>query len=102
MGLRKVQSEFMRMLPLLILYAYAKGYELTPGDLLAKTGHKRNSNHYKGLAIDMNLFRDGVYLKDTLDHEPLGKFWESLHPRNRWGGRFRDGNHYEHLMEDWR
>jgi len=99
---RKPQSDFVRMLALLILYAYEKGYELTGGDLWAKTGHQHNSMHYRRLAIDLNLFRDGVWLKDTADHEVLGKFWESLHPRNRWGGRFEDGNHYEHLTEDWR
>jgi len=92
----------MRMLGLLILYAYEKGYELTGGDLWAKTGHIENSNHYKRLAIDLNLFKDGGYLTNTSDYEPLGKFWESLNPRNRWGGRFNDGNHFEHLTEDWR
>ena len=102
MSLRKAQSKFVRMVALLILYAYEKGYELTFGDAYATTGHIENSNHYRRLAIDLNLFKDGGYLPETEAHELLGKFWESLDPRNRWGGRFKDGNHYEHLTEDWR
>jgi hypothetical protein len=80
------------MVSLLIQYATQKGYELTFGDAYAKTGHKVNSFHYSRLAIDLNLFRDGKYLTDTQDHEPLGLFWESI--GGTWGGRFNDGNHY--------
>ena len=43
---------------------------------------------------DLNLFKDGVYLTSDKDHEPFGIYWESLHPLCRWGGRFKDGNHY--------
>ena len=97
MSLRKHQSEFMRALGLLILYAYHMGYELTGGDLHATSGHKNNSLHYRKLAIDLNLFKDGEYLTETDDHRPLGAFWESLDERCRWGGRWNDGNHYEYL-----
>ncbi len=90
----------MEALGLLILYAKFKGYELTGGDLLARDGHKQGSFHYMRLAIDLNLFKDGKYLRNTEDHEPLGVFWESL--GGTWGGRFDfdndgegdDGNHY--------
>lgn len=56
----------------------------------------RGSLHEKRLAIDLNLFKDGVYQMNTTAHEPLGAYWESLHPLCRWGGRFTspDGNHY--------
>lgn len=53
-----------------------------------------NSLHTDRLAIDFNLFRNGVWLKTTEDHLPLGQFWEKLHPLCCWGGRFGDGNHY--------
>ncbi len=95
MDILKTQNEFVRAIALLILFACQKGYAITFGDTTARDGHKKDSLHYKRCAIDLNLFRDGKYLNKTEDHAELGKFWESLHPRCRWGGRFNDGNHYE-------
>lgn len=92
MGLREKQSRFVRMVALLIQFAYELGYELTFGDAWAKSGHKENSLHYDRLAIDLNLFRDGKWLNKTEDHRALGEFWESI--GGSWGGRFGDGNHY--------
>lgn len=96
MRLRERQSLFARKIGLLILYAYEKGYELTFGDAYARSGHKQESFHYRRLAIDLNLFKDGEYLTETSDHEPLGVFWESI--GGTWGGRFKhpDGNHYSY------
>jgi len=95
--MRKQQSRFVFMVALLIIYAYFKGYELTFGDAWAKRGegrpHSKKSFHYDRLAIDLNLFKDGVYLSKTEDHEPLGKFWKLL--GGSWGGAYGDGNHYE-------
>lgn len=92
--LRQKQSRFVRMVGLLIDYAYLQGFELTFGDAYALTGHKANSLHGKRLAIDLNLFRNGEYLTTTEAHLPLGEFWERL--GGTWGGRFSppDGNHY--------
>lgn len=95
MSLRQQQSIFAKKVALLILFAYEQGYEITLGDAWAKTGHKDGSFHYKRLAIDLNLFKDGNYLTETSDHEPLGLFWETL--GGTWGGRFDDGNHYSYL-----
>lgn len=92
MSLREGQSAFARKLPLLILYAYELGYEVTLGDAFAHDGHVDGSYHYKRLAIDINLFRHGTYLSETEDHRPLGEFWESI--GGTWGGRWQDGNHY--------
>lgn len=56
---------------------------------------KKNSNHKRKLAVDIDLFdADNNYLDDTESHRPYGEYWESLHPFLRWGGRFGDGNHY--------
>lgn len=92
--LREKQSRFVRMVGLLIDYAYLQGFELTFGDAYALTGHKENSLHGKRLAIDLNLFRNGEYLTTTEAHLPLGELWERL--GGTWGGRFSnpDGNHY--------
>jgi hypothetical protein len=94
MSLRKKQSKFAEMVALLILFAKQNGYEVTLGDAYAKSGHMSDSLHYIRLAIDLNLFKDGVYLTKTSDHEFLGLFWESM--GGSWGGRFThpDGNHY--------
>ena len=75
MTLRQQQSKFARMVADLIVFAYDNGYELTFGDAYATTGHIKNSFHYKRLAIDLNLFKDGVYLTSTESHRELGEYW---------------------------
>ena len=90
--LREKQSKFSKMLVLLVIYAEFLGYEITRGDAYAKTGHMIDSTHYIKLAQDLNLFKNGRYLKTTKAHLPLGLFWEFL--GGSWGGRFGDGNHY--------
>lgn len=97
------QRRFVRMIGLLIEYAYQNGYELTFGDafrdprLHGEMGTKggygaASSNHKVRLAIDFNLFKDGKFLEGTDDHKWLGEYWESM--GGTWGGRFKDGNHY--------
>lgn len=54
----------------------------------------RNSAHRNQLAIDLNLFKDGVYLADTEAHRQFGEWWERQYELCRWGGRWGDGNHY--------
>jgi len=94
MGLRKKQSKFVRMTAKLIRHAESLGYELTYGDAWAKTGHSKKSFHYKRLAVDFNLFKNGEWLTETEDHRPLGEYWKSI--GGTWGGDFKrkDGNHY--------
>jgi hypothetical protein len=100
MTLREKQSAFALMVGKLIVFAYEKGYELTLGDAFAIAGHKPNSNHYIRLAIDLNLFKDGIWLNQGMEmergHGILHDYWDSL------GGAKRidnDLNHYalEHL-----
>jgi len=57
------------------------------------------SCHKLRLAIDLNLYRDGKYCRETEDHRELGEWWENEHPLNVWGGRFNDGNHYSMTHE---
>lgn len=88
----------------LIVFAYQNGFEVTFGDayrdpevaqFYAQRGRGiSNSLHCQRLAIDLNLFINGVYQSDGAAHRPLGEFWEALRPGNCWGGRFGDGNHY--------
>lgn len=105
MTLGEKQRLFAKLIPRLIDFAYENGYEITLGDayrdarVFGKIGEAKGygnskSNHKVRLAIDLNLFKNGVYLTTTEAHKPLGEFWESLHPLCAWGGRFNDGNHY--------
>lgn len=105
MTLGQKQRLFTSLLAKLIQYAYDNGYELTVGDAYrdprvfgevgTQKGYGRSkSNHKVKLAMDLNLFKNGVYLRETSDHLPLGTYWESLHELCSWGGRFNDGNHY--------
>ncbi|MFA5340298.1 MAG: M15 family peptidase [Clostridia bacterium] len=76
----------------LINFMLSKGYQ----PMLGKDGlkHMKGSLHYEGLAVDIDLTKDGVYLTNTDDHKQFGEYWESLDPLCAWGGRFKDGNHY--------
>jgi hypothetical protein len=107
MTLREKQSAFAALLPRLIARAMEMGFEVTLGEayrppeqaeLMAKQGKGiKNSTHIIRLAIDLNLFKDGVYLESTKAHQELGEWWEEQSIDGLtccWGGRFRDGNHY--------
>jgi len=110
MTLGQKQRLFARLIAELITWAYEQGYELTTGDAFRdkrvhgkygqKVGYGRSkSSHKLKLAMDLNLFIDGVYQHTTEAHKPLGEKWESMHSLCRWGGRFNDGNHYS--MTHW-
>ena len=103
MTLGQKQRKFVRMIADLIVWAYDNGYELTFGDAYRdprlhgqmgwKVGYGAASSCHKiRLAIDLNLFKDGVYMDSTEAHTPLGEQWEKM--GGTWGGRFKDGNHY--------
>lgn len=116
MTLGQKQRAFTRCVGLLLAQCYRLGYEATLGDayrdprLHGVTGEPAKgptpygspfSLHKLRLAIDLNLFRDGRYLRATEAHRELGEYWERLGEREglplRWGGRFKpapDGNHY--------
>jgi hypothetical protein len=101
--LRQKQSKFAILAAKLILRAVELGYEVTFGDayrdprLHGALGEKKgyghpSSCHKLRLAIDLNLFKDGVYITDSAGHEELGQWWELQ--GGAWGGRFNDFNHY--------
>lgn len=107
MTLRQKQSVFARLVGHLLRRAYAQGYEVTLGEAyrspeeaarLARAGRGiAQSLHTLRLAIDVNLFKDGRYLRSAEAHRPLGEWWEALSTADytcAWGGRFGDGNHY--------
>ena len=84
MKLNPLQFEFTRMSALLILHAYQLGYTLTYGDAFRDPrcpyGHD-DSLHKKRLAVDFNLFEEGVYLAGKEANEAHGKlhdYWDSI------------------------
>lgn len=98
-SLRQKQSLFILLFGHLIAWAYDQGYELTFGDAYdtdGDGGHMKGTVHNLRLAVDVNLFRGGMFLDGSESHFEMGNYWLSLHPLCRWGGKFLhpDGNHY--------
>ena len=105
MKLSEKQRLFTKLISELIEWAYENGFELTFGDayrdarVFGQVGEQKgygraSSNHKQRLAVDFNLFIDGVWQPSTEAHRPLGEHWESMHYFCAWGGRENDGNHY--------
>ena len=95
----------------LIEYIYARGYKVTLGEawrthdqalIYAKVGSGIvNSLHCQRLALDFNLVApDGSFCFDDRHYLPFGEYWESLHPSNRWGGRFVHRKDVDHVEMD--
>lgn len=109
MSLVQEQAAFLLDACKLIQFATTQGFVLTGGELLRtveqqeiylKTGRSKTmlSNHLKRCAIDLNFFKDGKLIWDREQLAPIGAYWESLNPKNRWGGNFKtlvDVPHFE-------
>ena len=109
MSLSQEQAAFLLDACKLIEFATQNGFMVTGGELArtpeqqaiyVNTGRSKtlNSIHLKRCAIDLNFFKDGQIIWDKATLAPLGAFWESLHPKNRWGGNFKslvDCTHFE-------
>ena len=115
MRLGDAQKEFAQDAAELIQFIHKSGYECTLGDayrdprVFGDMGVKNiitsevnsypaygraQSAHKQRLAIDLNLFKDGIYLRHTEAYRKFGVFWKSIRPDNVWGGDFDDGNHF--------
>lgn len=109
MNLRTEQAFFLLDFIKLIEFAISKGFSVTAGELLrpvemqeiyVKTGRSKtmNSLHLKKLAGDLNFFLNGKYVCEKEALQEVGDFWESLSPKNSWGGNwssFKDVPHFE-------
>lgn len=113
MSLVAEQAAFLHDVVKLIQYATAAGFVVTGGELwrspeqqaiYVKTGRSKtlNSNHLRRCAIDLNFFKGGALCYDIEALRPVGHYWESLDPKNRWGGHFmnlKDVPHFERHSE---
>lgn len=109
MSLVAEQAQFLLDMGKLVQYATEQGWTVTGGELYRtveqqqihfKAGRSKtmNSIHLKRCAIDLNFFKGGQLVWDKAQLAPIGAYWESLHPKNRWGGNFKslvDVPHFE-------
>lgn len=109
MTLSQEQAAFLLDACKLIEYATKAGWTVTGGELYRtaeqqeiyfKQGKSKTmqSNHLRRLAIDLNFLKNGQPVWDKAQLADVGKFWESLDSRNRWGGNFKslpDVPHFE-------
>jgi hypothetical protein len=100
------QFLFLQHICKLLEHAVSLGYIVTFGEawrppemqeIYKKNGKSKtlDSAHLNRLATDFNFFfTDGAKHKMCTAEEitPLGDFWESLDPQNKWGGRFKVKN----------
>ncbi len=77
MRLGEKQELFSQLMAEHVTWLYEQGYKVRSGDYFASSGHRDGSLHYSKLAADLNLFLDGEYLNETLDHAISGARWES-------------------------
>jgi peptidoglycan L-alanyl-D-glutamate endopeptidase CwlK len=105
MTLGEHQERFAEDFVQLLSFAMAQGYKCRIGEverplamqkIYFDTGRSKtmDSRHLKKCAADVHFFKDGQICYP----QELGDFWESLDPKNSWGGNwtsFKDGPHFE-------
>jgi len=111
MSLVAEQAAFMRDVARLLAKAWELGFDVTGGELFrtpeqqqlhVQAGRSRTmrSNHLRRCAIDLNFFRNGQLVQTKAGLQELGDFWESLGPKNRWGGNWRSFVDVPHFERD--
>ena len=105
MSLGQEQEAFAVDVARLLAKAIALGYGVRIGEaertveqqkLYVQQGRSKtmNSNHLRKCAVDLHFTKDGILCYP----QELGDYWESLGPKNSWGGNwnsFKDKPHFE-------
>jgi hypothetical protein len=108
MSLFEEQAAFLLDVCRLVSLATERGFVVSARELqrtpeqqqvYVKSGRSTtmNSNHLRCCAIDLYFMRDGKLVMDGR-LEPLGIYWQTLSPKNQWGGfweSFKDMPHFE-------
>ena len=92
-----------RTKPQQLLYYFGYTIKVVGKELKLVKDKKRSwtlySKHRKRLAVDFNHFIDNKLTYDKKKLQQMGDYWESLHPKNKWGGNFSKGKtdtpHYQ-------
>lgn len=97
-----VREVFTKNHAKLMLWCYSKGYAVTKGEayrtkeqqaIYIKNGRSKVkvSQHQKRLAEDDHIWdaKTGAKYITDLQWIEVGEYWESLDPKNRWGGRYK-------------
>jgi hypothetical protein len=109
MRLSDKQAAFLLDVCKLVVFATSRGWTVTPGEarrtpeqqaIYVKTGRSKTmkSMHLIGLAMDFNFLKDGQVIWDKGRLQEVGNYWESLDPKNEWGGNwstFKDVPHFQ-------
>jgi hypothetical protein len=100
------QRLFARLFGELLVWLYANGYECSIDEVLRTQAQAAanaaagagilHSLHLLHLAGDLNIFKDGVFLRTVEEIRPVGEHWKTLDPLCRWGGDFSrpDADHF--------
>jgi hypothetical protein len=101
-----LQEEFAQAAAKLIQKAAELGYTVTLGEAWRTPEQAQwdadhhvgiaHSLHMERLAIDLNLFKDGIFLTTPDAYVHLGIWWKALGAAYRYGGDFkiRDYDHF--------
>ena len=105
--LRTARTHFTEAITLLVAYMISQGYEVALDEGMTRvtekvpqTNHMPGSLHEIGLAQDIDLYKNGIYLSETEDHAAFGLWWEDYGVEHglplACGGNFKDmdANHY--------
>jgi hypothetical protein len=91
------QFEFLMDTMKLLAFIISQGFVVTYGEVFRtieqqqiyfNTGRSKtmNSRHLERMAIDLNFFLNGKVVNNPETLAPIGRYWMSLNPKNRWGG----------------
>lgn len=107
MNLSQKQRCFSLLIARFILALRDLGYQVSLGEAwrppeMAMIYENRgtgisNSLHTSRLAVDLNLFKGGIFLTKTDQYKEAGELWESYSNEELeccWGGRFKDSSHF--------
>jgi hypothetical protein len=86
------RKSFTKYVSRLISFMISQGYQ----PMIGKDGlkHMKNSLHYEGLAVDIDLCDSKGNYISSAHPKMFGDYWKSLNPDCAWGGDFNDSNHY--------
>ena len=113
MKLVRQQNDFLHDVVKLLQFCWKRNYLVTGGELWRTMDQQGlyyargktttlHSLHCRRLAIDLNFFRDNLWVNEKSELQEVGDYWESLNKRNKWGGNwqsFIDVSHFQRSEE---